>query len=112
FSLFSSCSVLLSTAKSGDPRDTAGANFPFSSRSLRGEARRRVVAGRLFFPCYLQEKTGAAGVAFARCRRRRRSLPHAVSAGGRVGGWFSLALLPPVKRPGREGRPQRRGYAV
>src|SRR6516162_10023089 len=29
FSLFSSCSALLSTAKSSDPRETAGADFAF-----------------------------------------------------------------------------------
>jgi hypothetical protein len=57
FSLFFSCSVLLSTAKSGDPRDAARADFSFASRGLRAKARPQVVAGRLFFPCYLQENT-------------------------------------------------------
>jgi hypothetical protein len=58
FSLFSSCSALLSRAKSGGPGAAAGAHFSFSSRSLREDQRRRVVAGRLFFSCYLQGNTG------------------------------------------------------
>ena len=56
--LFSSCSVLLSRAKSGDPRDAARADFPFTSRRLRATARRQVVAGRLSFPRDFQENTG------------------------------------------------------
>jgi len=60
-SLFSSCSVLLSTAKSGGPRDAARADFPFAHRRLWAKARRRVVAGRLFFSCYLQGNTGPRG---------------------------------------------------
>src|SRR5262249_46124937 len=46
-----------------------------------GNEKRQVVARLLFFSCYLQGNTGGAGVAFAGCRRRRGSLPHAVSAG-------------------------------
>ena len=82
FSLFSSCSVLLSTAKSGDQSDTAGADFSFSSRSLRGDARRLVWPAACFSPVIYRKKQGrggspshvAAGGAdhyLTRCRRGR-----------------------------------------
>src|SRR5258708_20294671 len=61
--LFSSCSALLSTDKSGNPRDAARADFPFASQGLRATARRQVVAGRLFFPVIYREKQGPGGPA-------------------------------------------------
>src|SRR5262249_14362906 len=70
--------------KASRPKKRRRRAFPLLIRWLRGNTKRRVVAGRLFFPCYLQEKTGPPGGAFARCRRRRGSLPHAVSAGARL----------------------------
>jgi hypothetical protein len=84
--LFSSCSALLSTAKSGDPRDATRADFAFSFRRLRADARRRVVwPAACFSPVIygkIQGKTAPRGapshVAAAaadhyltRCRRGR-----------------------------------------
>ena len=61
FSLFWSCSVLLSAAKSDDPRETGRADFSFASRRL-GEMRNAGLwPAALFFSCYLQGNTGAAG---------------------------------------------------
>ena len=82
FFLFSSCSALLSAAKSGGPRDAASADFSFASRRLREARNAWVVAGRLFFSCYLQGNTGprasplhvadaAVDHYLTRCRRGR-----------------------------------------
>src|SRR5262249_16672452 len=96
----------------GGPKDAAAADFSFASRRLRRDARHRVVAGRLFFSCYLQGNTGSAGVADPGCRRRRGSLPHAVSAGGGGGGWLLQALLPLFRSRGREAELEHRVYAL
>jgi len=68
FSLFSSCSALLSTAKSGDPRDAGRADFSFSSRRLRDTRSAGLWPAACFFFGYLQENTGPWGV-------RLRTLP-------------------------------------
>ena len=70
--------------KARRPKKRRLRGFPVCIPPLTGNAKHQVVAGPLFLACYLQGKTGAAGVAFARCRSRRGSLPHAVSAGARL----------------------------
>src|SRR5262245_53663237 len=41
--------------KASRPKKRRRRAFPLFFRWLRGNTKRRVVAGRLFFPCYLQE---------------------------------------------------------
>src|SRR5499427_10081141 len=66
--------------KASRPKKRRRRAFPLLIRWLRGNTKRRVVAGRLFFPCYLQETAP------------RRGSPSHVAAGGadhyltRVGG--------------------------
>jgi hypothetical protein len=74
--------VLLSRAKSGEPRSAARADFPFASRRLRDTRNAGLWPVAHFSPVICRNNS-AAEVGFARCRNRRGSLPHAVSAGAR-----------------------------
>ena len=56
FSLFSSCSVLLSRAKSGDPRDTDRADFSFVSCHLRDTRNAGLWPAACFSPVIYREK--------------------------------------------------------
>jgi hypothetical protein len=69
FSLFSSCSALLSAAKSGEPRDTARAHFSFTSRRLDETRNARLWPAACFSPDIYREKQGRG--------RRLRRLPQA-----------------------------------
>src|SRR6516164_8387543 len=96
----------------GRPEHRRPRAFPLFIPPLTGNEKRWVVARRLFFSCYLQGKTGGAGAAFAGCRRRRGSLPHAVSAGARLRDQFCMALLPLFRSRTREAELQHRVYAL
>jgi len=67
FSLFSSCSALLSAAKSGEPRDAARADFSYTSRRLRETRNARLRPAACFSPVIYREIQGRA--------RRLRTLP-------------------------------------
>ena len=58
FPCFGPVSPLLSRPAKPPRRTLRCARFLFSSRALRGNHRRRVVPGVLFFSCYLQGFTG------------------------------------------------------
>src|SRR5262249_43217885 len=103
-SLFSSCSGLLSTARRGEAtRKMPPARISLLHTPLTRHAKRRVVAGRLFFPCYLQETAP------------RRGSPSHVAAvgadhyltrvgGGAVEGPIPHGVVATVSKPGTGGR--------
>src|SRR5262249_42060446 len=103
FFLFSSCSGLLSAARRADQRSAGGRAFPLLIRWLRGNAKRRVVAGRLFFPCYLQERTGPRG---SPSHVAAAALDHYLTrvGGGAVEGLISHGVVATVSKPGTGGR--------
>src|SRR5262249_6374817 len=61
FSLFSSCSVLFSTAKSGDPRDAGRADFSFASRRLRDTRSAGLWPTACFFSVIYRKIQGRGG---------------------------------------------------
>src|SRR5262249_31758649 len=70
--------------KASRPKKRRRRAFPLFFRWLRGNTKRRVVAGRLFFPCYLQEKTGPAGGRLRTLPQAARITTSRVSAGARL----------------------------
>src|SRR5262249_38985832 len=93
--------------------DAARADFPFAHRRLRAKARRRVVAGRLFFSCYLQGNTGPRGPWASPSHVADAAVHHylyAVSAGRAGGTW--VALLPLFTNATREAELEHRVYAL
>src|SRR5262249_25518722 len=111
FSLFSSCSVLLSTAGRHDPSDAARADFSFSSRRLRETRNARLWHASCFSLVIYREIQEARGspsqVAAAaadhyltRCRR------------GTVEGQFCMALLPLFRSRTREAQLAHRVFAL
>src|SRR5262249_38967292 len=107
FSLFSSCSPLLSAAKSDALYNNDDADFLFAARSLRAKARRQVVARS---PVFLLLFTGKyrKGRA-ARGRARTLPMPHCiiisrVSAGARSRDLISHGVVVAFQKPHARGR--------
>src|SRR5262249_27275448 len=66
------------------PRGTARAHFSFASRRLRDTRNAGLWPAACFSPVIYMEKQAPRAFAFAGCRCRSASLPHAVTAGARL----------------------------
>src|SRR5215471_15071607 len=104
FSLFSSCSVLLSTAKSGDPRDNRRREFPVFIPQLTGRGAAPGCGRPPVFPLLFTGKNRRRG-------GRLRTLPQAPRittsrgvGGGAVEGLISHGVVATVQKPGTGGR--------
>src|SRR5262249_44422035 len=100
--------------KASRPKKRRRRVFPLLIRWLRGNTKRQVVAGRLFFSCYLQGNTGAAGPRASPSHVADAAVHHYLTrvGGARLRDEFCMALLPLFRSRTREAELEHRVYAL
>src|SRR5262249_15696220 len=112
FFLFSSCSVLLSTARRADQRSAGGAHFRFFSGGLEETRNAGLCPAACFSPVIYRKKTGPAGGRLRTLPQAARITTSRVSAGARLRDYFRMALLPLFRSREREAELEHRVYAL